>query len=162
MIDSAYLSDLLRKAHADDPWHGPSVVDTLDGLTAEQAAAHPIPNAHSIWEIVLHLAAWQGEAARRLEGNAPDLPQEGDWPEPGEIAEESWQQARHRLETTLDHLREVLATRSNADLDHPGGSLSDRALGTGVPYRTMVVGALQHAAYHSGQIVMLRKALTER
>jgi uncharacterized damage-inducible protein DinB len=159
MIDPTYLSDLLRKAHADDPWHGPSTTDTLHGITAEQAAAHPIPNAHSIWEIVLHLSAWHGEATRRLQGNAPAMPEEGDWPDVGEVSEARWKQAREHLDTTLTNLRETLATLSDQDLDRPGGSLSDRALGTGVPHRTMVVGILQHAAYHSGQIVMLRKAL---
>jgi uncharacterized damage-inducible protein DinB len=159
MIDTAYLQELLRKAHADDPWHGPSTADTLKGVTAKQAAAHPLPGAHSIWELVLHLAAWQGEAIRRLEGNAPALPQEGDWPEVGEPSEAAWRQAREHLETAQARLLETLARLTDADLDRPGGSLSDRALGTGVPYRTMVVGLLQHAAYHSGQIVLLRKAL---
>ena len=159
MIDATYLAELLEKAHADDPWHGPSVADTLDGLTAEQAAAHPIPGAHSIWELVLHLAAWQGEATRRLEGNAPALPEEGDWPAVGEISETAWQSALERLDATHGRLLETLARLTDADLDRAGGSLSDRALGTGVTYRTMVVGVLQHAAYHSGQIVVLRKAL---
>jgi uncharacterized damage-inducible protein DinB len=159
MIDSAYLRELLHKAHADDPWHGPSVTDTLQGVTAEQAAAHPVPGAHSIWELVLHLAAWQGEAVRRLEGNAPAMPQEGDWPAVGDPSETAWRQAREHLEAAQNRLLETLARLTDADLDRPGGSLSDRALGTGVTYRTMVVGLLQHAAYHSGQIVILRKAL---
>lgn len=159
MIDTAYLAGLLEKAHADDPWHGPSVADTLDGLTAEKAAAHPIPGAHSIWELVLHLAAWQGEATRRLAGHAPALPEEGDWPEVGERSEAAWQSALERLDAAHARLLETLAGLTDADLDRPGGSLSDRALGTGVSYRTMVVGILQHAAYHSGQIMILRKAL---
>jgi uncharacterized damage-inducible protein DinB len=159
MIDSTYLRELLHKAHADDPWHGPSTTDTLKGVTAEQAAAHPIPGAHSIWELVLHLAAWQGEAIRRLEGNAPALPEEGDWPAAGEPSEAAWRQAREHLEVTQARLLETLARLTDVDLDRPGGSISDRALGTGVTHRTMVVGLLQHAAYHSGQIVLLRKAL---
>jgi len=158
MIDAAYLSELLRKAHADDPWHGPSVADTLRDLTAAQAAAHPIPGAHSIWELVLHLAAWQGEVTRRLKGNAPAMPEEGDWPLVGEISEAAWQSALEHLDATFARLLETLGRLTDADLDRSGGSL-DRALGTGAQLRTMVVGLLQHAAYHSGQIVMLRKAL---
>jgi uncharacterized damage-inducible protein DinB len=159
MIDSAYLSELLRKGHADEPWHGPSVLDTLRGVTAAEAAAHPIAGAHSIWELVLHLAAWQGQVTRRLEGNRPAMPDEGDWPEVGEVSEAAWQAARDRLDATQTRVRETLGRLSDADLDRTGGSLSDRALGTGVLQRTMVIGLLQHAAYHSGQIVLLRKAL---
>jgi len=159
MIDTVYLTELLRKAHADEPWHGPSVADTLHGLTAGQAAAHPVPGAHSIWELVLHLAAWQGEVTSRLEGNAPAMPEEGDWPEVGEPSEAGWQRALERLDATFARLLETLGRLTDADLDRSGGSLTDRALGTGALHRTMVVGLLQHAAYHSGQIVLLRKAL---
>jgi uncharacterized damage-inducible protein DinB len=159
MIDSAYLSDLLRKGHADEPWHGPSVLDTLRGVSAAQAAAHPVAGAHSIWEIVLHLAAWQGEVTRRLEGNAPAMPEGGDWPEVREVSEGAWQGACDRLDATQTRLRETLERLSDADLERTGGSFSDRALGTGVLHRTMVIGVLQHAAYHSGQVVLLRKAL---
>jgi uncharacterized damage-inducible protein DinB len=162
MIDAAYLTELLRKAHADDPWHGPSVADTLRDLTATQAAAHPIPGAHSIWELVLHLAAWQGEVTRRLEGNAPAMPDEGDWPPVGEMSEAAWQSALEHLDATFGRLLETLGRLTDADLDRSGGSLNDlndRALGTASQQRTMVVGLLQHAAYHSGQVVMLRKAL---
>jgi uncharacterized damage-inducible protein DinB len=159
MIDPATLSELLRKAHADDPWHGPSTSDTLKGVTAEQAAAHPIPNAHSIWELVLHMASWNGEVTRRLQGNPPGMPEEGDFPEIGEVSESAWQQARERLDSSLSKLRETLAALSDQDLDRTGGSISDRELGTGVTLRAMVIGVLQHAAYHSGQIALLRKAL---
>lgn len=120
----------------------------------------PIPSLEPTASgLVLHLAAWQGEATRRLEGNAPALPEEGDWPAVGEISETAWQSALERLDATHGRLLETLARLTDADLDRAGGSLSDRALGTGVTYRTMVVGVLQHAAYHSGQIVVLRKAL---
>ena len=158
MIDTTYLRELLRQAHAGEPWHGPSTKDILQGITAEQAAAHPIPGAHSIWELVLHLAAWNGEVVRRLEGNAPAMPQEGDYPDIGDTSEAAWQQARERLDASQARVLDTLARLTDADLDRPGGSISDRALGTGVTHRTMVEGLLQHAAYHSGQIAILSKA----
>jgi hypothetical protein len=54
-----------------------------------------------------------------------------------------------------------VAGRTEADLERTGGSLSDRdpALGTGATYRGMVNGLVQHNAYHSGQLALLRKAL---
>jgi uncharacterized damage-inducible protein DinB len=105
------------------------------------------------------MAAWNGEVTRRLEGNPPGMPEDGDFPEIGEVSESAWQQAKEHLDSTLSKLRETLAVLSDQDLDRTGGSIADRELGTGVTLRTMVVGVLQHAAYHSGQIVMLRKAL---
>jgi len=64
----ASLSDDLARSVAGDPWHGPSLGTLLDDLTETEAASHPIPGAHSIAELVLHVAAWMDEVARRLAG----------------------------------------------------------------------------------------------
>ena len=50
------LEEQLRRALEGEAWHGPSVLESLAGLSAAQAASHPIAGAHSIWELVLHLA----------------------------------------------------------------------------------------------------------
>jgi len=160
MIDVQFLHEQLRKGYSDDPWHGPSTVDALKGITAAEAAAHPIPGAHSVWDIVLHMTAWQNEVRRRLAGKGPTLPEEGDWPEPAGT-ETAWQQDRERLGASLDELLDVLGGLSEGDLERRGGAISDRdpALGTGVTHRAMVNGLVQHHAYHTGQISLLRKAL---
>ena len=161
MGDVHFLHDQLRKGYSDDPWHGPATVAALQGVTAAEAAAHPIPGAHSIWELVLHMTAWQNEVRRRLAGKEPTLPEEGDWPAPAETSEAAWQRDRERLGSSLETLLEVLGGLSEEDLERRGGAISDRdpALGTGVTHRAMVSGLLQHHAYHTGQISLLRKAL---
>ena len=42
------LNAHLGKALEGDAWHGPSVLEPLEGVTVKQAAAHPIAGAHSI------------------------------------------------------------------------------------------------------------------
>lgn len=58
------IADQLRRAWEGDAWHGPPLKKALDGLTARQAAAHPIAGAHSIWDLALHIAAWQERRQR--------------------------------------------------------------------------------------------------
>ncbi len=53
-----------------DAWHGPSLMRLLADVTAEQAAAKPIQNAHSIRELVLHIKVWKDAPRRRLAGEA--------------------------------------------------------------------------------------------
>ena len=162
MSDVAFLGDQLRKGYSDDPWHGPATAGLLLDLTGQEAATHPIPNAHSAWEIVLHMTAWQNEVRRRLGGKEPDLPEEGDWPEPLEISDAAWQKDRERLETSTTELLKAMTALREEDLERMGGPVDDRepALGTGVTHRAMVNGIVQHNAYHSGQIALLRKALS--
>ena len=49
------LEEQLRLSFEGEAWHGPSVLEALDDVTADVASAHPIDGAHSIWERVLHL-----------------------------------------------------------------------------------------------------------
>lgn len=161
MSDKAFLREQIRKGYSDDPWHGPSTLSLLQDLTASEAAAYPVPGAHSVWEIVLHMISWQNEVRRRLEGNEPDMPEEGDWPEVGKASEAAWRRDRKRLGESLTELLDTLDGLPEEDLERTGGGLEDRdpALGTGVTLRAMVAGLVQHTAYHSGQIALLRKAL---
>ncbi|HWP44127.1 MAG TPA: DinB family protein, partial [Blastocatellia bacterium] len=72
----------LRHAFEGPAWHGPSVRELLSDVTAARAAGHPIPGAHSIWEIVLHIATWERVVRQWLDGELTgDPPEEENWPE---------------------------------------------------------------------------------
>lgn len=154
-----FLADQILLAHDGPAWHGAGLAENLHGLSAAQAAAYPVPGAHSIWEIVLHSAAWAGEVRRRLEGAAPDLPAEGDWPPVGDTSERSWQDARQRLRGSHEALAAVARRFPTRKWAARIGVERDAPLGTGVTYAGMVSGLLQHSGYHGGQIGLLRRAL---
>jgi uncharacterized damage-inducible protein DinB len=158
-VSGTALATLLRKGHASDPWHGPATIDLLRDVPFAAAAARPIPDGHSIWEIVLHMTAWQREVLRRLGGAEPQQPDEGDWPAPPEPGDEAWDRAQAELGTSLEELAAAVAGLDDGDLQELVGTVRDRALGVGITRAEMVAGALQHNAYHSGQIALLRKAL---
>jgi hypothetical protein len=62
------LADQLRRALEGEAWHGPAVLDVLAGVSPDQARARPIPGAHTIWELVLHLGGAYRLVLRRLLG----------------------------------------------------------------------------------------------
>jgi len=62
------IADQLRQAFEGDAWHGPSVREVLDGVSAQRASKRPIAGAHTIWEVVHHIHAWQVGVMRRLHG----------------------------------------------------------------------------------------------
>jgi hypothetical protein len=63
------------------------------------------------------------------------------------------------LGESLEELARAVESLPPAGLDRRVGTLGDRSLGTGVSCREMIHGLVQHNAYHSGQIALLRKAL---
>jgi len=68
MTEAELIADQLRRAFYGGAWHGPAVFELLEDVSATNAAARPIPDVHSIWELVLHIAAWDNAALVRLSG----------------------------------------------------------------------------------------------
>jgi len=58
-----------------------------------------IPNAHSIWELVNHVVAWEQIARRRLEGEAAtEIPDEVNFPPVTDASEEAWQALKKAIQ----------------------------------------------------------------
>ena len=68
MLDVEILADQMSRAFRGKSWHGPSVLEALADVSAEDAAAYPIAGAHSIWEIVLHLISSYNLVLLRVHG----------------------------------------------------------------------------------------------
>src|SRR5437879_146974 len=73
MSQIEFVVDQLKRAFDGEPWHGPALMEILDGIDAKTAAARPISTAHSIWELALHVAGWEKVAIRRIRGVAATL-----------------------------------------------------------------------------------------
>jgi len=151
MNETARISDQARRAFAGKAWHGPSLKFLLRGVTAQQAAARPMPGAHTIWELVLHIAAWDRVAAQRIRGGKKtSLPARENFPEVTDISDAAWKKTLASLEQASRDLRAAIAACPSSKLD--------RTLGGGdYSFYITMHGAIQHDLYHAGQIAILKK-----
>jgi uncharacterized damage-inducible protein DinB len=147
--------DQMNRAFAGETWHGPAVMEILQDITANQAAAHPFNSAHSIWEVVLHIAAWQRAVRRRLSGDRAQLSDTEDWPPTSEMDEQAWTQTKEALRQSHARLCEAVSQLDESRLDQP------IIEGMSTVYATLH-GIVQHTLYHAGQIAILKKAALER
>jgi uncharacterized damage-inducible protein DinB len=147
------IADQLKRAHEGGAWHGPAVEELLKDLSAEQAAARPVAGAHSIWELVAHVEAWERAVLRRLGGDPAHIYNtEEDWPSVAAATEEAWAAARQKLSETYVALREATLKLDDAQLDEP--------ILPGMSTRYVSLhGAVQHTLYHAGQLALVKKAL---
>lgn len=147
------LDDQLRRSFEGEAWHGPAVLEALAGISAEQAAAHPIPGAHSIWELVLHLAGTYDLVLRRLAGDGRMLTPEEDWRPAPPVSAESWARTVEVLRELNEDVRRAVRGFDPERLDQP--------LVAEPPYTayTQFIGITQHDLYHAGQIAILKRAL---
>lgn len=153
-----FLVDQLERGHGGDPWHGPSRAALLADVTAQEACARPASALHSIWELVLHMTAWTREVTRRLEGGLAGDPAMGDWPAPPSPPDErAWRAARSALDDAHVALRDTVRGFDASRLNTRVGDERTAALGTGVTFAQTINGLVQHDAYHSGQIALVKK-----
>src|SRR5712692_814076 len=154
MTEIERILDQLRRTYEGDAWHGPAVREVLAGITAEQAHARPLQNAHSIWELVHHMAVWESVGRRRLEGDRAqiDISSPDDWPPADDTAENAWEQAKAALDRGHQALVAAIARVPESRLDAPVFE------GMSTVYVTLH-GVIQHDLYHAGQIAMLKKGL---
>jgi uncharacterized damage-inducible protein DinB len=153
------IIDELEREHAGDPWHGSPLHAILDDVSAAQAAAKPLADAHSIWELVLHMTGWKNEVRRRVTGASAGEPAEGDWPQPGEQSDAMWRQALARLDAAHKDLVAAIRALPESKLHEPTNDAREPSLGTGVSYYVLLHGIVQHDVYHAGQIAILKKGL---
>jgi uncharacterized damage-inducible protein DinB len=150
------IRDQFRRAFDGEAWHGPSVLALLDGVTAQQAAAHPIPGAHSIWELTMHIEAWERACLRRLNGDPARLTDEEDWQPIDDKSDAAWESTKQQLVDTHRELLDAIAKTDESRLDEP------IITNANTPFSSVYVtlhGGVQHDLYHAGQIAMLKKAL---
>lgn len=154
MSEARRIRHQLKVSYYGKAWHGPALKEVLEGVTAEIAAERPIEDAHSIWQIVRHIAAWQSEVARVLEGKPYEtLTGEADWPPVEDKSDVAWTGALGELENAQKSLLDAAANLQDDQLDQhvPG---RDFAL------YYLLHGLIQHNIYHAGQIALLKKAQT--
>lgn len=152
------ILDQLQRSYNGEAWYGPSLMETLSGVDAEKAAAKPLSATHSIWEIVLHLTAWEGAVQTRLAEKYVALPAEGDWPEAADGSEEGWKNALAKLDQVHNRLCETAGRLSDDQLRERIGDEINRETGGGVSVYATLHGVIQHNIYHAGQIALLKKA----
>lgn len=156
MSEVERISDQFQRAFNGEAWHGPSVLSLLENVTAEQAAAHPIPGAHSIWELTLHIAAWEDACRRRLEGDPAQLADDENFPPITDTTQPAWKAAKQKLIEVHQRLLDAIAKTDDSRLDQPIMQSAE------IPFSSAYVtlhGGVQHSLYHAGQIAILKKAI---
>ena len=146
------MGDQLRRAFEGNAWHGPAVGELLSEVSATQAAARPIASAHSIWELMLHIEAWENVAIAAISGIAmpkPMLPEQ-DFPRIADQTEAAFKAAKERLFQVNQKLAEAI---ENFDAKR----LEDTVPGRAYDFYHLFHGMTQHALYHAGQIALLKK-----
>ncbi len=149
------LTESIQPMRTKMGWHGgPTPLDAVRGISIETALWRPAPDRKCIWELTLHIAYWKYAVRRRLEGgkaprfarspaNFPAMPESPD--------QAAWDADRKLLLAEHERLLEVVAAIPVSRYGRRVASGKRWSVGE------MILGIAQHDAWHTGQIVMLKR-----
>lgn len=143
----------LAESYRGPAWHGPSVLEALEGVGASTAFRKPAANRNSIWELVLHLAHGRHLlAARTLDLEIDPFPRairEPWWPvSPQRPDDGAWRADLALLDETQTRLLRAIR-------DATSEQLARVPSGADQPVARQLLGMALHDTYHAGQIRLL-------
>lgn len=149
VTETRRIAGQLRLLYEGPSWLGPALKTLIIDIDESTAHARPIPGAHTVWELVLHITAWLRVARERLSATFARDPDEAEnWP----TMDNSWQSAISSLEDEIDALERAI-------LEFPEDRLAESAPASEPQtFYVLFHGVIQHTAYHAGQIALLKKA----
>ena len=133
-----------------DHWTDNSFKEVLHGVDADNAMKTIDGKTNSIWQLVAHVTYWRTLVVNRLTGTNNPPPFQ-DFLLPNNCNEESWRQALHDFESAYHLLRNAIHHFNEENLYKPSPKKEQT-------FYELMLGCLQHDAYHLGQMMLLKKA----
>ena len=151
-LPAALFNRILDEGYGPGAWYGSDLQAALADVPAGAAFQRPSPGRHNIAEIALHHAYWLGQVESKLTGApAAPFPVDGeDWFELDDESRLSWSSITALVGAAHRRLsRAAVETASGARVS----PLSE------AERFDFVIGITGHAAYHAGQIQLIKKLI---
>lgn len=152
-LPATILNRVLDEGYGPGAWYGSDLRAAVDGVTPAVAFARPAAAHHNVAEIALHHAYWAGQIASKLTGQAVQpFPLAGeDWFELNDESRLSWTAVQATLATAQQRLSQAVA--------EIGAGRASSPLGEAERF-DIALGITGHAAYHAGQIQLVKKLVS--
>lgn len=154
MTEGTRIAKLFFDLQDGKPWTEVKLSDILQGITAQKAAARPIANANTIWQLVQHCIGWRENVLMKMQGNEFTSPPDNYLSMPEDISDVAWQMLLQQLEQSEKNWEKFLKSVEDDWLN--AGYLPSKNVFTNYE---VIHGILHHDNYHFGQILMLKKLL---
>jgi len=136
------LLDQLKSTHNQQDWFVPAS-KSVAGLTAEQASWKQGDANHSIAQLVQHLVFWnQEQFAKMKKTKGPQYSGKNDETFGGSVDKTGWEKAAADLDAVLTDMEKWIEAADDKTLQ---------------PWYDTIAHISAHNAYHTGQILYIRK-----
>jgi uncharacterized damage-inducible protein DinB len=147
------LIEQFKAGYEENGWFV-ALKNALANITAEQALWKPHGTEHSVWEAVYHLTFWNERWLKRFR-NEPF--EQGrvviaeTFQAPENPSEAAWNAALYKLYGVMDAIKSILENITEEKLAEQVSEKYE------APWSAPLGNMVIHNAYHTGQIVIIRK-----
>ena len=145
----------LNEIHDGALWFDECFKNKIDNLSEAEALARPMPQIHSVAELVSHCLAWRKECMLRFQDlrtelmNSPE-----DWKNNTELSKMGWTNLKNSFYKSKAELIQLIEDKDDIFLETIN-HVSD------CTYHYLIEGIIHHDLYHLGQIGVTIKLLNE-
>lgn len=153
-----YIIEQLSENQEGKVWIGSTYNSKLEKINEDNAFIRPIPDLHSVAEIISHLTTWQKETILKIktgEGKLTDDCEEN-WYSNESLREKGWAWILNEYKSSLTELLTLLKTKEDSFLKE---LYYDTDFKGNYPYSFVINGMLHHNIYHLGQLGIIIKFL---
>jgi len=130
-----------------------AVRNTIEGITAKQAAWKPEASDNSIRESLSHLSYYNNAYLQRFKGSdyEYDVADNDETFRGGDLSDDEWQTEVNEFDAIMTEWRGLLESADESKFDEPVSAENQAT------WAELIANVNAHNAYHGGQILLLRK-----
>ena len=152
-LPAATFNRILDEGYGPGAWYGSDLRAAITDVTPAAAFRRPGQGRHNIAEVALHHAYWVGQVTAKLTGGEPSafpLVGKEDWFDLHDESKLSWTAITALVDTSQQRLSRAVSEIASGARVSP---LSE------AERFDLVIGITGHAAYHAGQIQLIKKLI---
>ena len=134
-------------------WLDENFEKKIEGISADQPFHRPLPQLHSVAELISHLLEWRKESIRKLTGGGAKLRVESpeNWRTNEELRLIGWEKLKSEFYNSQTELTELIQDKTDDYLENKyDGEYT---------FKYLIEGLIHHDLYHLGQIGITIKFL---
>lgn len=135
-------------------WLDESFKKKIEGIDEKLVFYRPIPEVHSVAELIGHITIWRTESMKKLQGIESSLTMESpeNWRTNEELRKIGWQKLKSDLFSSQIDLINMIKNRTDKYLEQ-------NHYAPGYSYHYIIEGLIHHDIYHLGQLGITLKLL---
>lgn len=155
-MDNSLIQNIvgqLRDIQDQETWLDENFKKKIGEISDEQAFERPIPEVHSVAELISHIMEWRINSIRKLNGLKSELTVDSpqNWRTNDELRKTGWEKLQTDFYASQDELIELIK-------DKPDDYLNNQSA-DGFSFKYLIEGLIHHDLYHLGQIGITVKLL---